>query len=60
VYRNAAYAAQAITAAQMALAGLVCPLDVDCLITAMKDAGSALPQSLRETGEGGCAACGRI
>ncbi|MBN1778386.1 MAG: L-serine ammonia-lyase, iron-sulfur-dependent, subunit alpha [Clostridiales bacterium] len=58
VYRNAAGAAQALCAAQMALAGLTCPLDVDCLIAAMKDVGTALPPSLRETGEGGCAACG--
>ena len=53
VYRNSAYAAQALNAAQMALAGLPCPLDVDCLILAMKDVGSSLPASLRETGEGG-------
>jgi L-serine dehydratase len=57
VYRNAAGAAQAICAAHMALAGLVCPLDCDCLITAMKDVGNAMPASLRETGEGGCASC---
>lgn len=58
VYRNAAGAAQALNAAQMALANLSCPLDVDCLILAMKDVGCSLPASLRETGEGGCAACG--
>jgi hypothetical protein len=40
----------------MALAGLICPLDVDCLILAMKDVGASMPSSLRETGEGGCAA----
>ncbi|HPJ01385.1 MAG TPA: L-serine ammonia-lyase, iron-sulfur-dependent, subunit alpha [Candidatus Limiplasma sp.] len=57
VYRNASGAAQALNAAQMALAGLVCPLDADCLILTMKDVGSMLPASLRETGEGGCAAC---
>jgi L-serine dehydratase len=60
VYRNAAGAAQAISAAHMALAGLICPLDVDCLILAMKDVGASMPASLRETGEGGCAACGFI
>ncbi len=59
VYRNSAGAALALNAAQMALSGLVCPLDADCLILAMKDVGNSLPASLRETGEGGCAACGR-
>ncbi len=58
VYRNASGAAQALTAAQMALAGIPCPLDTDCLITTMKDVGCAMPASLRETGEGGCAVCG--
>ena len=57
VYRNAAGAAQAICAAQMALAGLDCPIACDDLIAAMKDVGNAMPPSLRETGEGGCAAC---
>ncbi|HPF87406.1 MAG TPA: L-serine ammonia-lyase, iron-sulfur-dependent, subunit alpha [Candidatus Limiplasma sp.] len=57
VYRNAAGAAQALCAAQMALAGLVCPLACDDLIGAMRDVGNAMPASLRETGEGGCAAC---
>ncbi len=57
VYRNASGAAQAICTAQMALAGLVCPIACDDLIAAMKDVGSALPPSLRETGEGGCASC---
>ena len=32
--------------------GLVCPLDVDCLILTVKNVGSSLPASLRETGEG--------
>ncbi len=57
VYRNASGAAQALCSAQMALAGVVCPIACDELIAAMKDVGSALPPSLRETGEGGCAAC---
>ncbi|MFH1513331.1 MAG: L-serine ammonia-lyase, iron-sulfur-dependent, subunit alpha [Bacillota bacterium] len=57
VYRNASGAAQAISAAQMALAGLICPIACDDLIAAMKDVGGALPPSLRETGEGGCASC---
>ena len=57
VYRNASGAAQALCSAQMALAGVVCPIACDELISAMKDVGNALPPSLRETGEGGCAAC---
>jgi L-serine dehydratase len=57
VYRNASGAAQALCAAQMALAGLECPIACDDLIAAMKDVGRAMPPSLRETGEGGCAAC---
>jgi L-serine dehydratase len=57
VYRNASGAAQALCAAQMALAGLVCPIACDDLIAAMKDVGCAMPPSLRETGEGGCALC---
>ena len=57
VYRNASGAAQALCSAQMALAGIVCPIACDELIAAMKDVGSALPPCLRETGEGGCAAC---
>ena len=57
VYRNAAGAAQAICSAQMALSGIVCPLACDDLIHTMHDVGCAMPASLRETGEGGCAAC---
>ena len=57
VYRNAAGAAQALCAAQMALAGIACPIACDDLISAMRDVGAAMPPSLRETGEGGCAAC---
>ena len=57
VYRNAAGAAQALCAAQMALSGIACPLACDDLISAMRDVGCAMPASLRETGEGGCATC---
>ena len=57
VYRNASGAAQALCSAQLALGGVVCPIACDELIAAMKDVGNALPPSLRETGEGGCAAC---
>jgi L-serine dehydratase len=57
VYRNVAGAAQALAAAQLALAGVKCPIPCDEMILAMKDVGDAMPASLRETGEGGCAAC---
>jgi len=57
VYRNAGAAAVAISAADMALAGIPCPLPCDEVIDAMRQVGEALPASLRETGEGGCAAC---
>ena len=57
VYRNAGGAAQALAAAQMALCGVKCPIPCDEMILTMKDVGDTLPPSLRETGEGGCAAC---
>ena len=57
VYRNAGGVSQAIAAAHMALSGVGCPIPCDEVILAMKDVGDALPASLRETGEGGCAAC---
>ena len=36
------------------------PIDPDEVILAMKEVGDAMPSSLRETGEGGCAACESI
>lgn len=57
VYRNVSGVAVAITAADMALAGIRSPIAADDVIDAMKAVGDALPASLRETGEGGCAAC---
>ncbi len=57
VYRNVGGVSQAISAAQMALSGVRCPIPPDEMIRAMKDVGDAMPPSLRETGEGGCAAC---
>jgi L-serine dehydratase len=57
VYRNVLGVANALTAADMALAGLQSPLPADEVIDAMKAVGDMLPASLRETGEGGCAAC---
>ena len=57
VYRNVGGVSQALCAAQMALSGVKSPIPCDEVILAMKDVGDALPASLRETGEGGCAAC---
>lgn len=57
VYRNVGGVSQALSAAQMALCGIRCPLPCDEIILAMKDVGDAMPPSLRETGDGGCAAC---
>ena len=57
VYRNVGGVGNAFTAAEMALAGVSCPIPPDEVILAMKEVGDALPASLRETGEGGCAAC---
>ena len=60
VYRNVGSSGIAFTAADMVLAGICCPIDPDEVIQAMKEVGDALPASLRETCEGGCAACGSI
>ena len=57
VYRNASGVAGAFVAADRALAGVPCPLPPDEVIDAMKAVGEQLPPALRETGEGGCAAC---
>ena len=57
VYRNVSGVANAFTAADLALAGIPCPLPPDEVIDAMKTVGEQLPPSLRETGEGGCAGC---
>lgn len=60
VYRNVGSSGIAFTSADMVLSGICCPIDPDEIIQAMKEVGDALPASLRETGEGGCAACGSI
>ncbi len=57
VYRNVGASGIAFTAADLVLSGLKCPIEPDEVILAMKEVGDALPASLRETGEGGCAAC---
>lgn len=57
VYRNVGSSGVAFTAADMVLSGIECPIPPDEVLLAMKEVGDALPASLRETGEGGCAAC---
>ena len=60
VYRNVGSSGVAFTAADMVLSGICCPIDPDEVILAMKEVGDAMPPTLRETGEGGCAACDSI
>ena len=55
--RNAIGAAAAFSAAQLALSGVTCPVPLDEAIDAMAKVGRALPESLRETAQGGLAAC---
>jgi len=57
VYRNVLGVVNAVAAADMALSGLKSPLPADEVIDAMGRVGRSMPSSLRETGEGGCAAC---
>ena len=53
--RNTIGVAGAFTAAELALAGIELPVPLDEMIDIMTDVGRALPDSLRETGKGGCA-----
>ena len=55
VKRNGVYAVHALTAAEMAMAGLTTQIPADEVILAMNRIGRALPSSLRETSEGGLA-----
>lgn len=57
VYRNVGSVGVAFTAADMVLSDIRCPIAPDEVLLAMKEVGDALPSSLRETGDGGCAAC---
>ena len=57
VFRNVGAVSVALSAADMALAGIRCPIPCDEVIDAMRQVGDAMHVSLRETGEGGCAAC---
>lgn len=56
VKRNAGGASNALTAADMALAGISSRIPCDEVIGAMYAIGQTLPTALRETGEGGLAA----
>jgi L-serine dehydratase len=54
--RNAIGVANAIAAADMALAGITSVIPLDEVVKAMKEVGRALPFELRETAKGGVAA----
>ena len=56
VKRNAMGASNALTAADMALAGITSRIPCDEVISAMYAIGQTMPASLRETAEGGLAA----
>ncbi len=56
IKRNAAGAAIALGAAEMALAGIESHIPCDQVISAMKQIGQAMPEALRETARGGLAA----
>lgn len=55
IKRNAIGSSNAVTAAEMALAGVESIIPVDEVIVAMKKVGDALPESLKETSQGGLA-----
>jgi len=57
VYRNVVGASNALSAANLALSGIALIMPADEIIDAMRRVGHLMPASLRETGEGGCAAC---
>lgn len=56
IYRNASAAMQAITAAEMAMAGLDFPVSADEVIDVMGEVGRKMPAMYRETAMGGLAA----
>ena len=53
--RNSIGSANAITAAQLALAGVTHPIPFDEMVEAMYRVGKSIPFELRETAMGGCA-----
>ncbi|MDR2521542.1 MAG: L-serine ammonia-lyase, iron-sulfur-dependent, subunit alpha [Spirochaetaceae bacterium] len=56
IVRNAGGVMCALSAAEMALAGMALPIPVDEIIDAMREVGETLPAALRETARGGLAA----
>ena len=56
IYRNASAAMQAISSAEMALAGLDFPVTADEVIDVMGEVGRKMPAAYRETALGGLAA----
>lgn len=56
VKRNVIGAVNAVTSAEMALAGIISRIPPDQVIDAMKEVGDKMDSSLRETGKGGLAA----
>lgn len=56
IKRNTVGSSNALTAAEMALAGIESVIPVDEVIIAMKKIGDALPDSLKETSQAGLAA----
>ena len=56
VKRNVIGSMDALSAAQMAMAGIVSRIPPDQVLDAMREVGDALPDTLRETGKGGLAA----
>ena len=56
VKRNVIGAVNAVTSAQMAMAGITSKIPPDQVIDAMKEIGDKMDESLRETGKGGLAA----
>lgn len=55
IYRNASGAVNALTSADMALAGQSIPIPFDEVVQAMYEVGKMLPPQLRETAQGGIA-----
>ena len=55
IKRNAAGAVNAVSAAQMALAGIRSSIPADEVIDTMRRIGNEMPMDLKETGEGGLA-----
>ena len=56
IIRNATSVAVAVSCAEMAISGIRSLIPVDEVILAMKSVGKSMPESLRETADGGIAA----